>query len=135
MSFASVINRFVNKTVKDMNTVKRKAAVTMATRIIIATPVDKGVLRNNWYFGINAPHTGSTSEANADAFAVVERAEQDIAPSKMDDVLFLTNNLPYAETIEYDGHSAQAPRGMVRLNILSWDEIVEFHATEVLGGV
>ena len=40
-------------------------------------------------------------------------------PKDKDSVVYLTNNLPYAARIEYDGWShTKAPEGMVRKNVI-----------------
>lgn len=47
--------------------------------------------------------------------------------------MFFTNNLPYAERIEYDGWSRfKAPQGMVRKNVVRWDDIVAAKAREYM---
>ena len=38
------------------------------------------------------------------------------------DSFYLTNNSPYAERIEYEGHSTQAPDGMVRINAIKFQQ-------------
>ncbi|NTX09022.1 hypothetical protein, partial [Myxococcus sp. CA040A] len=44
--------------------------------------------------------------------------------SKLGDTVYVTNNLPYARRLEF-GHSAQAPRGMVRVTVARLREILE----------
>lgn len=42
----------------------------------------------------------------------------------------LTNNLPYAERLEY-GWSNQAPQGMVRVNVARFNTLLEEEAAKV----
>lgn len=96
-----------------------------------ATPVDKGVLRNRWAIGLNAP----------DDFAYVNPDPSGI-PSRLRNVavmtrfvvgqsVYVTNNMPYLPMIEYglygkppgsangpktkNGFSIQAEAGFIRL--------------------
>jgi hypothetical protein len=50
----------------------------------------------------------------------------------MVDVVYMTNSLPYAEKIEYEGYSRQAPQGMLRANVAKWQRIVKAKAKAYL---
>ena len=89
--------------------------------IIQDTPVDTGRLAGNWQSTLATPASGETSRTGKGA------AIADIKTGEIKDVAFLTNNLPYAETVEYGlfpdgpktvgGYSKKSPEGMVRRNI------------------
>lgn len=102
--------------------VKRLSAIALFDSVALATPVKEGRLRGNWQCSLVNPKDGeldlrSLAEVNAE---IRER----VGASKLEDTLWLTNNLPYAERIEYDGWSGQAPAGMVRINAANWERIV-----------
>jgi hypothetical protein len=74
-----------------------------------------GRLRANWNCSLGMPDT-STDESTEQSRAipgVVKTCET----ANRHSVLWLSNSLPYAHRIEYDGHSRQAPAGMVRRNV------------------
>jgi hypothetical protein len=53
----------------------------------------------------------------------------EVSKLKLDDTVYLTNLVPYVVYLEYGtasyGFSPQAPAGMARITIASWDRIVE----------
>jgi hypothetical protein len=52
-----------------------------------------------------------------------------------DETYYLTNPMPYANVIEYDGHSSiKAPDGMVRKNIVRVAEEIRSEGEKISGG-
>lgn len=96
MSFSGDINAFVKKTERKTLNIFRAVSYDVFGRIVVRTPVDTGRLRGNWHIS-----------------QVITLGER----------VFISNNLPYAEAIE-DGHSKQAPMGMVKVTIAEFDSIV-----------
>jgi len=84
-----------------------------------------GRFRANWQASINAPIKGTIDtdknpETNASkAISSVKSA----AKKKGALSYYLMNNLPYAKRLE-DGHSSQAPNGIVKLAAAEWKSIV-----------
>lgn len=75
-----------------------------------------GNLRANWYLTSKTPSTRySESLIDEKGDKTIERITMKMA-TDMKNSYILTNNSPYAERIEYEGHSSQAPDGMVRKN-------------------
>lgn len=81
-----------------------------------------GRFRGNWQTSVGEPIT-----------ATIERIDPSGAASTADviahmggagKVTYMTNNLPYAERLEYEGWSKQAPAGMVRVSMARIDSIV-----------
>ena len=78
-----------------------------------------GRARSNWFIGdaVLARITDSTKSKGADYVAGA-------LPAKLlGNKTYLYNNLPYIEALEF-GHSTQAPAGMVRVSLLSWDRVL-----------
>ena len=131
MSFSNDLGKFSAKTKGIGDKVLRQSAFDLFSSIVRQTPVDKGVLRNNWFATIGKPSTETTDETDGDS----GRQENDKRVSDdIDKVLdaadwastvYLTNNLDYSIPIEYDGRSAFARKGMVRVNVARWDDIVQ----------
>ena len=111
------INAFKIKAMSQSEAKIKKAFVGLSTDIIMDTPVLSGRLRNNWMTSVNK---GSSETTESTSNTAVSRASA--IKFKLGDTLYLTNNLPYAERIEFMGWSAKAPSGMVRKNLLRWEK-------------
>ena len=95
----------------------KKAFVSLSTDIIMDTPVLSGRLRNNWMVSVNKGSNETTERTGNESIGRVNAVK-----FKLGDTLYLTNNLPYAERIEFMGCSAKAPNGMVRRNLMRWEK-------------
>jgi len=115
---------FTAKTVDKMNKVIRMSAYDLFSAIVLETPVDKGVLRNNWFATIGSHSTETTKRGAPTGAATNNSINEVLKRVKLDDIIYLSNNLAYAIPIEYDGHSGKAPNGMVRVNTVRWETIV-----------
>lgn len=127
--FTKQLDLFIEDTKKEQARIVRKAILILFTRIVTRTPVDKGVLRNNWYVSVGGPSSQTTTYAAKTGKATIERGRKRLANINGTTVpipasVFITNNLPYAYAIEY-GHSKQAVNGMVRISLAEWDQIVK----------
>ncbi|QIQ65288.1 hypothetical protein 19_00016 [Pseudomonas phage Epa19] len=129
--FEDQVRRFGRTTMERIDKTRRASTLELFRLIIVETPVDDGVLRNNWRTQVNGPNTDSLdSEDQSGARALAEAAAN---LGELKDTVFFTNNLPYAERIEYDGWSRfKAPQGMVRKNVVRWDDIVAAKAREYM---
>jgi hypothetical protein len=99
--------------------------------IIEATPVLHGRLRGDWRTSTGSPllesrpETGSAPTGEPDEARKAELLR--LATKELNDVvaswggkepIFLTNNMPYASDVEWEGHSSvKAPQGMVRVSV------------------
>lgn len=113
MSFSSELKGIRKRQEARTDKVFRAWCLNVMGKIIRRTPVDTGRLRSNWNGSVGKPDR-STRDSNRDATAA---AKQAIAKGKAGDTLYLTNNLPYAATVER-GSSKQAPVGMLRVSVL-----------------
>jgi hypothetical protein len=111
--------------------------------IITSTPVhfkDGGRLRNNWFLSVGSPEYRTSliaSKQGASSMAQIGQMPDVVIGKK----IYFTNNLPYANVVEYGGYpknvkrgtrvgkgqyqklssggySKQAPSGMVRINMV-----------------
>ena len=130
-TFALDVRAFVEKTKKNNETVMRQVSLKLFSAIIKASPVDTGRFRMNWQAASGAAPAvrvkngvdPSGSKAIAQMASVVSRD-----PNWYE--FTLTNNLPYAERLEY-GWSKQAPTGIVRVNITRFNALLEQEAAKV----
>lgn len=86
-------------------------------RLMRKTPVDTGRARANWNAATGSPDRSVDEKKSAsDVTAAQAAAEQKIAEFGAGESLFLTNGLPYIPALE-DGHSGQAPQGMIKVTV------------------
>lgn len=142
-TFALDVRAFVEKTKKNNETVMRQVSLKLFSAIIKASPVDTGRFRMNWQaasggntaVGVNNGVDPSGSKAIFQMTSVVTRD-----PNWYE--FTLANNLPYANVIEYGGYpgdgpntiggfSKQAPQGVVRVNVLRFQQLIDEEAAKV----
>lgn len=124
MSFSQDIVKFNQKVQRNFIFVKKRAAFGLFSAIVMETPVDKGVLRNNWQMNLNFPADSTLTDGDISGGAVLSRLQAQIENVDPVSHIYFTNNLSYAARIEYDGWSGKAPEGMLRVNIARWQQIV-----------
>lgn len=133
--FSLDVRRFAEKAKKNPEVVMRKVSIKLFTAIIKASPVDTGRFRNNWFaaFG-STPSPETTTYAGKQGTAAINRMTAVISESRSSGggwtEMTLTNNLPYAQRLEY-GYSKQAPSGMVRVNVLRFQQLINEEAAKV----
>lgn len=123
-SFAGQLEAFRQATGLKMSTIIRKLAFDGFAGVVRKSPVDTGRFRANWRVAIGNPDL--TTDLTGSVWAIPtgqpptggEQAKAMSALSKVRDgsVVYITNNLPYAEPLE-NGHSKQAPLGMLRITV------------------
>ena len=127
MSFSLSIGRWVKKTTAAQDTVRRAVILKLFTSVIRDTPVDTGRLRAAWRTSVGSPDLsqppdGLPSYNTGEAVAQVKSAAES---STNNDVVILSNSLPYVSRIEYEGWShTKAPQGMVRRNVARFRQLL-----------
>lgn len=113
------------------NDIKIRSALDLMNRIVLMTPVDTGRARGNWQLTQRSPAKGKVSEddpkvskAESPPSAIIKEAEQTASGSQPGDDIWISNNLPYIEALE-EGHSQQAPHGMVALALVEVEQGLE----------
>lgn len=130
MSFTLDIKNFVEKAKKNPETVARQVSFKLFSAVIKASPVDTGRFRMNWQTaGAVAPSGIIDGTDKGGAAAIGDAASYIFAASDWNEFT-LTNNLPYAERLEY-GWSNQAPQGFVRVNVARFNTLLEEEAAKV----
>ncbi len=108
------LTRFGDLTEKQAHQIFRKIALDLDASIVLDTPVDEGRARGNWYPSINIP-SAEVDEDSLGPGVSLGRLNGVVATAQLGDVIWMTNNLPYILALE-NGHSGQAPDGMVDVN-------------------
>ena len=111
-----------NNVPREVNKVKRKAALAADQTVVLGTPVDQGTARSNWIVSLDEA-TSKTQEAyvpledgdmseTGNAEAAIAQGKAVIAAAKPGQDIHLTNNLSYIMSLN-EGSSAQAPAAFV----------------------
>lgn len=111
----------------------KKVVIDLSNRIVLKTPVDSGRLRANWQLTIGQPASGQVDAQDKFGFLTMGKNAGEALYLRLGQTVFITNNLPYAQTVEYGrfgnppgsangaktsgGYSSQTPQGMVRVSI------------------
>ena len=122
-SFASQVKAFADGTEEKINRAFRRSALDVLRRLVVRSPVDTGRFRGNWQTGVNDAPSGDIPSKDKGGSATINDGESSIASAKVGDSIFIVNNLPYAIALE-NGHSGQAPHGMVAITIAEWPGIL-----------
>tara|TARA_R110000772_G_scaffold171720_1_gene283610 strand:+ start:373 stop:759 length:387 start_codon:yes stop_codon:yes gene_type:complete len=121
MSFSLDVGKWAEKAGEDAAEANAAVLLSLFRGVIMDTPVLEGRLRGNWIATKSKPSTTTRKTPDPSGKATTARAmnfvdRQDLGE---DFNIYLTNNLPYAHRIEYDGWShTKAPAGMVRTNLI-----------------
>jgi len=115
--FALDLKKFGKVTRDQARLIFQKIVLDLDTRIVLGTPVDEGVARGNWYPSVSQPSNNvSLGTADKSGNKSISAAASVAGSLKLGDVAWFTNNLPYILPLE-NGHSGQAPEGMVDINL------------------
>lgn len=115
------IRPWVQRTKGNIDQACRAVALEMFNRIIVRSPVDTGRFRGNWQLDVRIEPSGILAEVDPTGGATIEKARAAISAFKVGYTIMIRNNLPYAVALE-NGHSGQAPTGVVKVTV------AEFHA-------
>lgn len=121
VSFSVSTAKWAEDQTMDMEELNKAIILELFTSVILDTPVLEGRLRGNWIISSDDPADGTVDIQDPSGNKTTRRVKNFL--SKLDagknfDV-YLTNNLPYAFRIEFDGYSkTKAPEGMVRKNLI-----------------
>jgi len=131
--FRANIKRRVERAKEKAPIYMQKFITTLDAKIIQKTPVDKGNLRWNWFIGVGGINYTTEENASGTANDAMARNNAVINTTKYNgQSIFISNSLPYAYRIEYEGWShTKAPAGMMRLSIEEMRTVASKLAIEV----
>lgn len=129
--FAAQVASFGKGTADKVEAVRRGVTLKLFSAVILDTPVLTGRLRGNWRISEGQPVLDTTDRVDPSGGTVLAEVSATVAKSKGDTTLFLSNSLPYARRIEYDGWShTKAPEGMVRRNVARFNTLITVEAAK-----
>lgn len=82
-----------------------------------------GRFRANWTVSIGSPDYTVTDEKDKSGMVTIGKAKRNMGGAGT--VTYMSNALPYAYALEFQGHSGQAPLGMVRINVAKVAELAK----------
>lgn len=121
MAFGADVRRFAVKTAQSLDKTVADIETQVISLVIIRSPVDTGRFRGNWQVTRGAPAQGVIERYGAQAS--IQEMESIVRAMQGGRVTFVSNNLPYAARLEYDGWSQQAPEGMVRRTVAEFEQL------------
>ena len=123
-SFTLNINAWVKKSGDRMDLAVRYLSLELLRRIVLRSPVDTGHFRANWQVDIGSAPDGIIPGVDKQGNATIGRADAKLQAAVAGKSVFIVNNLPYAQVLE-DGHSGQAPQGMVAITVSEFNEALK----------
>ena len=121
MSFASDIKKATEKYKKGYNDVVNISLLKLSRSVVFMTPVDEGRAQGNWFASSNGFDSTRISEDTGPNMSQISSIADGIAGN----TFYLINNLPYIGRLEFEGHSRQAPAGMVRVSIENFQQMLD----------
>jgi len=109
--------------------IRFKAYLKLTNAVLLGTPVDSGALRLSWTPSIGAHIATENIDPKGEGVTRHDYARV-LNQLEGDDVYNLANGQPYARRIEFEGHSPQAPAGMMRIAAAKFQQYVEEAANE-----
>lgn len=136
--FVLNIGKFVKKAKANSDLAVRKIVLDIGTRVIKRSPVGDdtywkhpappgyigGHFRANWQYGENTAPVGVLPGIDPSGGATIRRLVASVQPGVLGKILFLTNNLPYAQRLEQGWSVRQAPAGMVGVTLAEYRDII-----------
>jgi hypothetical protein len=131
--FGAQVRAWTEETKGKMDQAVRKIALDMFSEVISMSPVDTGRFRGNWQPAIGSAPSGTLEAIDPQGTIVIAKVQGMIGDVKAGDVIYMVNNLPYARRLE-EGHSSQAPVGMVALTVQRFQPIADAAFRQIAAG-
>jgi hypothetical protein len=136
MSFKGDLEFFAAKAQANIEAVTKKVLIDIGKRVVERTPVGDPTLwqskpppgyaggraRGSWQYGFNVPNAEQTDSIDPTGSTTNARIAGDIKP--IAGLHYITSSLAYMPALE-NGHSTQAPQGMVGLTAIEFSGIVD----------
>lgn len=135
------LTKYARKQKVQIAEVRQEYAYGLYSSIVKKTPVDTGRARANWTITKGSPETAVTEKTRK-----TPKPKSSMPEVEGDEPIFISNNLPYIETLEYggysknsktgktvNGYSIQAPEGMVGVTLADSENIFDAAVRAVKG--
>lgn len=115
-SFDKELKAFTKRTDVSMDVSVRKIALALYDGITEKTPVKTGRAKGNWNLSVSSMDRSVDDSATSTPFGRPAKA-----PGMMkgdgDKIIWITNSLPYINSLEHGHSERQAPSGMLSLTV------------------
>ena len=121
MPFSQKVARWAYNAGQEIEALQKAIILELFTSVILDSPVLEGRLRGNWLISSGTPGEGVVDVLDPTGNITTRKISNFVRSIDAAENynVYLTNNLPYAYRIEYDGWShTKAPEGMVRKNFI-----------------
>ena len=126
MSFSAQISKYGKNTSSRISKIRRGVMLKLFSAVVMDTPVDTGRLRGNWLISQGAPNRNPVDRDDKSGQETMQEIQKEVLTTTGDESVFLTNNLPYAYRVEFEGWShTKAPKGMVRRNVVRFNKLMK----------
>lgn len=139
-TFDEQIKAFQRKALDNIDKTMRGVSQRLFKAIIFDSPIDTGRFRGNWQASGATPKLGQLDLFDKSGNKTVADMTQYIKTAASAEQFTLANNLPYAAKLEFGGYgngpktvggfSEQAPQGMVRVNVATFQRLLDEAARE-----
>ncbi len=128
MSLTADLRKIAKKKKQTLNQAYSSIMFDLANQMITMSPKDTGAFQANWLAALNTgDYTFDKSKTNVSE--ADGRLTVTLGSLTTDNNFYFTNSLPYAQKLE-NGHSEQAPSGVVRVTINDFPQIVDKRVRE-----
>jgi len=126
--FRADIARHIAKSKNALDDYAKAVIVEIDKRLVSKSPVDTGRFRGNWIVG-----NGAVNTLTKETFTAANNKPEINSLNINGQTIFITNSLPYAYRLEYEGWSKQSPNGMTRTTLAELNTVLKGAAFEVKG--
>lgn len=144
-TFELQLAKFAEKAGGNARTVIRKVSTDVLTKVVLRTPVGNpslwkskppsgyvgGRLRANWNVSFEHPNFTVSQKIDRTGDATIVAGRNTINRAYGDHPIFIMNSVDYAIPVEYEGHSKQAPAGMVRITVTEFQTFIDKAVSEL----
>ncbi|MDH5829796.1 hypothetical protein QFW80_04590 [Luteimonas sp. M1R5S18] len=137
--FGKALHKFAEKVDGGIATVMRKSSIDLLSSIVMKTPVGNptlwkskgppgyvgGRLRASWTVDFDQAVFTATLKPDPSGALTIANGATKLQQWEPGLPIVISTRLPYAPRIEFQGHSGQAPAGMVRVSVAEWHSFVE----------
>lgn len=124
MSIQSQIEAIAKKRMTQATEAFRVSVIRVGNAVIVQSPVDKGSFINHWNTTIGTISYSKRASDSANGQDSITELTEVVNGANIGDIAYFNNPMPYGPRLEYDGWSAKAPNGMVRINTAKWSSIL-----------
>ncbi len=124
-AFERALDQAVEQFETDVSVTIRKSLVDLTSQIIQDTPRDTGRAAAGWNLTSGQP-TDDVPPKGRDSYKVRDPQDPGDAANM---IWYIVNNVEYIEVLE-EGHSGQAPQGMVAVNLQRYGQILQDAANQ-----